>query len=758
MDHLVLSRDIFEYPEVPYLQDPATPFVYDNGEHPKYPQRVGWSWPEIKEIAQKRPSEVEGHTLERAASLVQAWLYFGLIHAITRLPVDTSQYVRRNAQGKLVVTSKPLLDHLQLWQKELVGQEDRGANLIAQIDQLFKIYHYFLSHVAVVWKDLLPREVGASIVVLHQTLALAKLSMFPNSYAPPSLCNFHDYFHKQIRAPLVDDGWCKATVHRLGQRLSPVTLYHMASISNVLPAKSESHVACSNLQCQAWRPPVGAFKPQHAVVNCECRLMPSVQDQVTAIVEKRCIPLLSFSADTGISIKSLDVTSPGASKDYVAISHVWADGLGNPSDNTMYRCQLELLQDRVTRVWKSHNQAEGYIPNSNPVLFWIDTLCVPAKESEIKSIALAMMEDTYREASIVLVIDAGLKSLSTTTTSPFQLAISIAASKWWTRLWTLQEGVFAKALYFQCFDTARSPADVIQRSHNHYSTLPGAPPWDMETMFVRDALSEMQELSLSKLRSNSGRHILDQVSWRFTTRQADETICLAILLKLSVSTLAQLDPDPRVRMRAFILMQRFFPTAVLFGRGNYEEHFEDEGFRWAPCSFLTRTAGPSAYENLFDPRWTGKEESVETAYADERGLHVQTFGFRLDLRNFGEKNPKNPTVCLVLDGPQQGAYTLSLLGRNTWDVVVSWGKPLFLILPRPLDVGSRALAGVLVTKSEVLGGTESAIACRYEDRVAVYLGERHLTGDPYTEYLFGAGVPDAIQATVLDEKQEWCVR
>ena len=758
MDHLILDGDVFEHPEVPYLQDPASPFVYDNGEHPRYPHRVGWSWLEIQEVAQKGASEVESHTLERAASLVQAWLYFGMIHAITQLPIDTNLYVRRNSEGKLVVTSKPLLIHLDLWRKRLTSQEDHGECLITWIDKLFKVHHYFLSHVAVIWNDLLPFEVAASIVVLHQTLALAKLSMFPYSYAPPSLYNFHGYAHEQIRAPLVDNGWCKAAVHRLGQRLSPVTLYRMATIRNVLPAKSESHAACSNIECQEWKPLVGAFKAQHVLLNCECQLMPSVQNQVTSIVEKRCIPLLSFSEDTGISIKPLDVTSPGGAKDYVAISHVWADGLGNPSDNTMYQCQLELLQGRVTRVWKYHNQAEGDIPNSNSVLFWIDTLCVPAKESEIKSAALAMMEDTYREASIVLVVDAGLKSLPTTTTPPFQLAISMAASKWWTRLWTLQEGLFAKALYFQFSDAALSPTDVVQRSHNHFSNLPGVPPWDMETMFVRDALSEAQELSLSRLRSNSGRHVLDQVSWRFTTRQADETICLAILLELPVSTLAQLDPDPRVRMKAFILMQRFFPTSVLFGRGNPEEHFKDEGFRWAPCSFLTRTVGPSVYENMFDPRWIGKEDSVETAYADEEGLHVQSFGFQLDLRNCKAKPSKEPIACLVLDGPQQGVYMLTLFGGETWDVVNSWGRPLYLIVPRRLDGTSKALAGVLVSGLEGLGRTESAVVCRYEYRVTIYLLVRHFTGEPYTKYRLDAYFPDVIQATALDEEQKWCVR
>ena len=89
MDHLILDEDSFESPEVPYLDTTST-YVYDNAEHSEFPQRMGWSWQEIRAIGQKLPPTVEGHTVEVAAALVQAWLYFGLIHVITRLPVDTS--------------------------------------------------------------------------------------------------------------------------------------------------------------------------------------------------------------------------------------------------------------------------------------------------------------------------------------------------------------------------------------------------------------------------------------------------------------------------------------------------------------------------------------------------------------------------------------------------------------------------------------------------------------------------------------------
>ncbi|MCJ1319161.1 hypothetical protein MMC15_004494 [Xylographa vitiligo] len=396
--------------------------------------------------------------------------------------------------------------------------------------------------------------------------------------------------------------------------------------------------------------------------------------------------------------------------------------------------------------------------------FWIDTLCVPANESKAKSTALAMMEDTYRRASIVLVVDAGLKQLDSRVTSSFQLAISIASSRWWTRLWTLQEGAFAKALYFQLSDIAVSPVDVIQHSRELFSKVPDPPAWDVQSMLVKDALSEVEELSLPRMRMDSGRHILKQLSWRFTSRDADETICLAILLQLAVSEISQLEQDSKIRMKAFILMQRFFPSSVLFWHGFQEERFQEEGFRWAPYTFLSRTSGPSPYDNMFSSQWIAELPHVETAYADPQGLHMRSHGFRLDLRNCRQPNtntPMQPTsdgymMCLILDGQQQGVYRLTLIGRSTW----SWGAirnyqaPLFVILPCLIEVGN---CGVLVSGSNVTGTVEGEIVCRHESRLAVYLAERHLGGEPYTQHRFDANVPGAIQAAALDMEQLWCV-
>lgn len=46
----------------------------------------------------------------------------------------------------------------------------------------------------------------------------------------------------------------------------------------------------------------------------------------------------------------LDTTSSKRQVRYVAISHIWADGLGNPKENAMPRCQLMLLQAGVNAL------------------------------------------------------------------------------------------------------------------------------------------------------------------------------------------------------------------------------------------------------------------------------------------------------------------------------------------------------------------------------------------------------------------------
>ena len=113
---------------------------------------------------------------------------------------------------------------------------------------------------------------------------------------------------------------------------------------------------------------------------------------------------------------------------YVAISHVWSDGPGNPKANSLPRCQLERIQSRVNELYPG---GDFLVP------FWIDTICVPL-DPALKSLAIVEMERTYRNAAHVLVLGNSWKEL-TFEASPIEIMMSIPYSTWMTRLWTVQE-------------------------------------------------------------------------------------------------------------------------------------------------------------------------------------------------------------------------------------------------------------------------------------------------------------------------------
>lgn len=52
---------------------------------------------------------------------------------------------------------------------------------------------------------------------------------------------------------------------------------------------------------------------------------------------------------------------------YVALSHVWADGLGNPFGNALPKCQLLGLQTLAREVLRASKR-------DRPALLWLDTL------------------------------------------------------------------------------------------------------------------------------------------------------------------------------------------------------------------------------------------------------------------------------------------------------------------------------------------------------------------------------------------------
>ena len=120
----------------------------------------------------------------------------------------------------------------------------------------------------------------------------------------------------------------------------------------------------------------------------------------------------------------------------MALSHVWADGLGNPYANALPQCQLLRLLSLLQRS----NMPLGSEDSDQELLLWCDTLCCPVKPSEAKTRALVQMKRTYQNATMVLVLDASLQLFNGGLLTPEEMCTRISSSGWTRRLWTLQEG------------------------------------------------------------------------------------------------------------------------------------------------------------------------------------------------------------------------------------------------------------------------------------------------------------------------------
>jgi len=127
MGHLPLPSDpLLDSISITYLCAEA----YDGGSIWSYPQRVGW---EILYDASagnhylyqgRKPSDEELH------AFIQNYLYFGLLHETFGSFSDCADFIHYTDDGRAVVTTAPLNDHLTRWVAklnmliELVGFEE----------------------------------------------------------------------------------------------------------------------------------------------------------------------------------------------------------------------------------------------------------------------------------------------------------------------------------------------------------------------------------------------------------------------------------------------------------------------------------------------------------------------------------------------------------------------------------------------------------------------------------------------------------
>ncbi|RPD65488.1 hypothetical protein L227DRAFT_540288, partial [Lentinus tigrinus ALCF2SS1-6] len=268
------------------------------------------------------------------------------------------------------------------------------------------------------------------------------------------------------------------------------------------------------------------YAPLHRSSECSCSyIRPPLSDVIRHLAEGR-VPVMVLDGDELSVRDSLNV-------DYVAISHVWADGLGSTAEVGLPACHLSHIASLTRRL----------VPSG---AFWLDALCIP-EENTSRTRAIALMAQTYEHAAKVLVTDGGIRTQCSLSSPKEECILRIATSGWMQRIWTLQEGMLAREL---CFEVSDGLIDVTHFNgpsfHLAWACIPllRRRPHDLSKL-------EYYVVSYDPPRC-SYRDIIPLLRHRTTSKPRDESVAIAGLLGIDASELLAI-PDGDARMRTLLM-------------------------------------------------------------------------------------------------------------------------------------------------------------------------------------------------------------
>ena len=136
---------------------------------------------------------------------------------------------------------------------------------------------------------------------------------------------------------------CPYTRLRLESHFTQDVIYYTNALK--WPRDTREHVKCNTKECVAFQVLDNKYSNKH-VESCKGCLMVGTNAQqmrlIAKILQNNGIPLIKvIGCAKGSSVQFEIVEAP--EREYIAISHVWSDGLGNPQRNEMPQCQLERL-------------------------------------------------------------------------------------------------------------------------------------------------------------------------------------------------------------------------------------------------------------------------------------------------------------------------------------------------------------------------------------------------------------------------------
>ena len=549
-------------------------------------------------------------------SFCQTWLFFGLIHEILGGFCDLEQFsfTQETAEGPCkILSTSTLIENLEQWVVDNTGirpsYEHTAECLCSAHATLMALPSDF------------DPEMKLSLASMGQTFTYAADKAFntmpPYRRCPSTWSKLIDDGYWETR--LIGQGWCRSQIKLISETAISLQTLHFLSCMGHIDSQ-ERHRLCDTQQCKAYQNDLESYQTRHLDQFCHCEELAIDPGVLFQILKQGALPLLRVNNHQSVSGLSVDVVPSGGTARYVALSHLWANGLGNPHANALPRCQLSYLSKAIRRL-----NGEVNFQHPHELLLWCDTLCCPIGPKEAKSMALREMYRTYQDATCVLVLESSLLPYDLDTLQTDEVWVRILTSSWMRRLWTLQEGALpakTQRLWFQFRNNAINIRDLRVSLKDAYLQDIGRTGLAGD-MFMR--LGSFANFFLKDVENPGAdlRAVIDALQHRSVSVPSDEPLLIATLLGLDIGHVLR-GPESERYSRLWRLMPsalRGIPKGVLFRIG---PRLTQKGLKWAPATLLLNEDSDWMMET------TGEnfEQGFLTA---SDGLLVHLAGFRITL-------------------------------------------------------------------------------------------------------------------------------
>lgn len=597
MDHLPeLSGDPSSLPDIPFLCEQQ----YDGLGFTSYPHRRGWDKNKLKS------GDFIEQPVEQTRAFLQEWLFFGLLAEFFGEGFKSDDFVVQKGDGQSFITTRKLPEYSNALYEKIrsFSYEERIQHDTFIRPILLEANGMCFNRITEAEPNCpLSDEVRMSIILVGETLDYILHHIWSSKAtnldvsrwfgtARTSALDWGDCRLPKTR--MLDAGWCPNEVKRLSGSRCNNAMFYASCLRRSIP--NGFHRECSADRCVANQVKRGSYRTRHTEDACDCAFVHVQVDKVKDILGRGNIALIRHSGQAGkLGSGDIDVVEYQPGLHYVAISHVWSDGLGNEAANALPTCRIldvaRAGREAFRGAASDGKQANSLGPNGEshaPILFWIDTLCIPCAETDknFRKLAISRLKEIYRCASRVLVLDAELRQHCVGSLEEALLRLS--CSGWMRRLWTLEEGIMGEPRLYVAFkDEALCVADARE-------TL-----WECEDndpAICHAMISFVTSTAVWSISLSTGSRriawILAEMRWRTTSRREDIEVVFAQLM--GVDPAKFMDTPLESRMQTIYASLDEYPQFTLFNPG---QRIQEDGYRWA----MSSVPAPSSQNVRIEP-------------------------------------------------------------------------------------------------------------------------------------------------------------